>query len=417
MSSRTGQAILSRQPQLANDLSAIKMDLPEAARAYMETRNVQAVCSVPLNLRGGVAAAINLYRASAGPFQPEDVERLELAASRIPYLYNSLVNQVGLELLETVTKLIRSASPLPEESSEQAARAGLYDTLKRIVDLVAATFNALECSIYLEDPVRQPSLYRLEATEWPWVGHEQPEFYPKGRGLTGYCIDRQIPVRIFDLGRYQEDLPFIKSQYPDIKWSDPIDLKKAAKEFLKPVGELPPLSFMCAPIIGESRTLGVLRCSVTQTGPHYFDDRQVRFLCMVAERIGEWWSNHIRMKTAAFENKTLENTGPRGLTAQRARPRGTSKAGTQRAAHFRTRLEDRGGSQSPGSGSRCPFAQREYEGTLRRSDSRKPVGARELARDRGKKETAVSGKRRLRRSTRVPNRGTTGRARHRNEPL
>ena len=269
----------------------------------MEARNVQAVCSVPLNLRGGVAAAINLYRASAGPFQSEDIGRLEQAASRTPYLYNSLVNLVGLELLESVTKLIRSAIPLPEESGEPAVRASLQNTLDRIIELVAATFNSLECSIYLEDPLKQPFLYTLEATKWPWVGHEQPSSYCKGRSLTGYCIERQIPVRIFDLGRYQEDLAFIESQYPGIQWSNPIDLKRAAKEHLKPVGELPPLSFMCAPIVGESRTLGVLRCCATQTGPHYFDDRQVRFLCMAAERIGEWWSNHIRVKTAAFENR------------------------------------------------------------------------------------------------------------------
>jgi len=302
MSSRTGAAILLGQPQWANDIASINMGLPEAARAYMEARTVRAVCSAPLNLRGGAAAAISLYRTSAGPFRPEDIERLEQAASRIPYLYNSLVNHVGLDLLESVTKLTR-ASPLPEESGEQAVRASLHDTLSRIVDLVAATFNALECSIYLEDPLAQPFLYRLEATKWPWVGHQQPKSYSKGRGLAGYCIDCQVPVRIFDLGRYQEDLAFIKSQYPDIQWTDPIDLKKAAKEFLKPVGELPPLSFMCAPIIGESRSLGVLRCCVTRTGPHYFDDRQVRFLCMVAERIGEWWSNHIRIKAAAFENR------------------------------------------------------------------------------------------------------------------
>jgi len=302
MSSRMGRAILSRQPQLANDLTATNIGLPEAARAYMEARSVKAVCSVPLNLRSGVAAAISLYRASAGPFQPEDIERLGQAASRIPYLYNSLVNLVGLELLESVTKLIRSAIPLPEESGEPAVRASLQNTLDRVVELVAATFNSLECSIYLEDPSARPLLYRLEATRWPWVG-TQPSSYSEGRGLIGYCIERQIPVRIFDLGRYQEDLAFIESQYPGIQWSDPVDLKRAAREYLRLVGELPPLSFMCAPVIGESRTLGVLRCCATQTGPHYFDDRQVRFLCIVAERIGEWWSNHIRIKRAALENR------------------------------------------------------------------------------------------------------------------
>ena len=303
MSSRTGAAILLGQPQWANDIASINMGLPEAARAYMEARTVRAVCSAPLNLRGGAAAAISLYRTSAGPFLPEDIERLGRAASRIPYLYNSLVNQVGLELLETVTKLIRSASPLPEESGELVVKASLQNTLVRIVDLVAATFNSLECSIYLEDPLAQPLVYRLEATKWPWVGHMSQGFYSKGSGLTGYCIDRQVPVRIFDLGRYQEDFDFIRGQYPGIQWSDSINLKKAARELLKPVGELPPLSFMCAPIVGESRSLGVLRCCATQTGPHYFDDRQVRFLCMVAERIGEWWSNHIRIKAAAFENR------------------------------------------------------------------------------------------------------------------
>jgi signal transduction histidine kinase len=308
MSSRTGTAILREEPQFLNDLAPIQQELPAAARAYMEDRNVRAVCAVPVNLRGGITAAINLYRSRAEPFKQKDIERLEQVAARIPYLYNSLVNQVGLELLESVTRLIHSASPLPEGLSDQATRARLHDTLSRVVELVAATFNSLECAIYLEDPSTPLVSCRLEATKWPWVGFRQPQLYDKGHGLTGYCVDRQIPVRIFDLGRYGEDRAFIESQYPGVQWSDPIDLKKAAREFLRPVGELPPLSFMCAPIVGEGRSLGALRCCVTQTGPHYFDDRQVRFLGMVADRIGQLWANHLRLQRAARENsrwKTL----------------------------------------------------------------------------------------------------------------
>ena len=302
MSSKTGEAILSGEPRWAEDLTSIKDGLPDAARAYMESRTVGAVCSVPLNLRGGVAAAINVYRINARPFHPEDIERLVRVASRIPYLYDSVVNRVGLELLDTVTKVIRSAPP-PEGLSERESKDSLRVFLQKIVDLVAATFNAIECSIYLEDPLSQPGVYQLEATLWPWSGRQQPRSYSKGHGLTGYCIEHQVPVRIFDLDRYGEDLEFIRSQYPGIHWSDSTGLVSSAREFFAPVGELPPLSFMCAPIIGESRSLGALRCRVTRTGPHYFDDRQVRFLCMVAEQIGNHWADHVRIRQAALENQ------------------------------------------------------------------------------------------------------------------
>lgn len=309
MSSRTGTAILRREPQAVNDIEEAKRSLPEAARNYLDERHVQAACVVPINLRGGETAAIDLYRTRPQPFREEEIEHLKELGSRIlPYLYNSLVNHVGLELLHRVTHLIRSAGPIPADRTQKGARIRFQETLRGIVDLVADTFNSLECSIYLEDQFIEPLVYRLEATRWPWVGRKQPEAYPRGHGLTGYCIERQTPVRIFDLGRYQEDLAFIQQQYPGIQWTDPVDLKGAVREALSLHGELPPLSFMCAPIIWESRSLGALRCCVTQTGPHYFDDRQVRFLCLVAEQVGEWWGNHIGMKRGNLENsrwKTL----------------------------------------------------------------------------------------------------------------
>ena len=304
MSSRTGTAILEGAPQWANakDFDGIKEALPEAAGAYLEARNVQAACSVAFNLRGGVDAALNLYRSNPRPFRKQDAHYLSEVASRVPYLYHSLVDRVGLESLNSVTQLIRSAGPVPDELADESARKTFLDVLNRIVELVAATFDSLECSIYLEDPLLEPGSYRLEATKWPWIGHRQPQTYRKGYGLTGYCIEHQIPVRIFDLGRYDEDLAFVNEQYPGIKWSDPIDLRRCATELLKPKGELPPLSFMCAPIILDSRSLGSLRCAVTRTGPYYFDDRQVRFLCMVADQVAEWWGGYLSIRKARIES-------------------------------------------------------------------------------------------------------------------
>jgi len=303
MRSHTGQAILHRQTVNVTDLAATPA--PAEDQEFIRRCGIRVFCSTPIELRGR-KAAINLYRRRNEPFQQDELQQLELIAGLVPYWYDSLVNRVGFELLETVGTILQHTDPPPADLSlHSGSRKQLKEPLKVIVAVVAQTFNCLECSVYLEDPIQQPGVYQLMATQWPWGDRAQPQNYRKGQGATGYTVQHRRSVRIFDLGRYDEDRDFIQSEYLGLEWSRPIDLCGAAKEVLppSPLNQLPPLSFMCAPILFNDQPVGMLRCCVTKTGPHYFDDRQLHFLCSVANQLGDWWGNRVDILRAEEENQ------------------------------------------------------------------------------------------------------------------
>jgi signal transduction histidine kinase len=88
----------------------------------------------------------------------------------------------------------------------------------------------------------------------------------------------------------------------------PFDIKEAAREMLpkRKDDRLPPLSFLAAPILHDRQVLGVLRCCVAKSAPHYFNKRQLELLCLVADHIGGWCGEYFRLKRAHEKRQWLQ---------------------------------------------------------------------------------------------------------------
>jgi len=313
----TWQAITSGKRKEVPDTEASPVG-DKADRQFISRKGIRACCSAPISLRKTDApdAAIAVYWTKPRRLSPADLGLVSDLAGLIPHLYSSLVNHVGFDLLQKIDVIISGARQPAAPWASAGQVEALKKTLDQIINLVAETFNASEAAIYLEDPIHSPGEFRLWALKWPWgPGRKPPESYAPMHGATGYVIGRQRSVRIFDLGRYEEDLEIIHREYPGLKWSDPIGLRTAAREVLleNRDGELPPLSFMCAPIINQNKILGAIRCCATKTGPHFFDDRQVQVLQFVADQLGDWWGDYIRITRESEENARWVAVG-RGIS-------------------------------------------------------------------------------------------------------
>ena len=311
-SSETWQAIQTGE---ARFLPAIS-DYPEPDPAdleYLKRMGYQAGCALPISLRrvDRSDAAVNFYWRQVHPLDQPEQEKLRQLASIIPDLYASLVDHAGFDILKQVSeqllKVGRTIGPLSEGQSLRTCKAVLTNVVRK----VARAFNAVEATIYLNNPTNVTETCELMALKWGWSKqHQPPTSYLPGDGLTGYSISHGVPVRVFDLGRWQQDLSFIQEEYPGIEWSKPIRIEEAARQKFE-LGErdvLPPLSFMSVPISYEGKGVGAIRCCTTRTGPHFYDDRQVQVLQLVADQIGAWWGNLIAFTRADAEThvwKTL----------------------------------------------------------------------------------------------------------------
>lgn len=304
MRSVTGQAILSRRTQRVDDVATHPVVQENPNQAFFERTGIQTFCSVPIALHGSSKTAINIYRSERRPFLDSDLARIEPLAALVPSLYSNLRDRVGFNLIRRVSEVLAGAEFWLSPRLEHDFNRLIADAGYSIVAEVATTFDCLETSLFLEDRIDEPGQYRLVATTW------REEFkkgvYQKGEGATGWVLAQNRSVRMYDLNRYEEEDPAIQIRYPGLRWSDSLEIVGAARRalLLSPEEPLPPLSYMCAPIATGERVLGAVRCSVTKKGPHYFDDRQVEFLQLVAGHISQWWDNWLNWREAKEENQS-----------------------------------------------------------------------------------------------------------------
>lgn len=286
------------------------------ADPFLSKVGIKVMCSVPISFRDGARGALNLYRNVNDPFSESEVTQMERLAALVPPLYQAIRDEVSLGLITKVDELLRAAETRSEidplinkdlsiKRDEKAVREEVsQEVLNTICELVAGTFQCIETSIVLEDRFKSPGVYKLMSTTWKGP-IKKPSYRKEDRGLTAWVLKHAKPVRLFDLAHFERDEAMIRSEYPDISWTDSLNLMQADSNLQQRESqdELTPLSFMAVPIHHGKRVYGVIRCSVANRGPHYFADRDLVLLDLVASQISRFWSYWIsRLEWKALVN-------------------------------------------------------------------------------------------------------------------
>src|SRR5207248_1356749 len=105
-----------------------------------------------------------------------------------------------------------------------------------------------------------PGTFDLMTTTWRGPFRKKTYQRNSRQGLTGWVLNHSTPVRIFDLAHFEQDKKVIHKEYPGIAWKDSLKFKSRVHSFLRlnPDEELPPLSFMAAPILMGEKVIGVI---------------------------------------------------------------------------------------------------------------------------------------------------------------
>jgi signal transduction histidine kinase len=252
----------------------------------LRAKGVKHFCSFPISLDGRREAAVNLYRHIDQPFTEAEADRIEQLVGVIPRLFNPLHDAVHLRLVQDVDRMLR-------EGGMKAVPAAL--------DRIADSFGALECSVYLEDPLLAPGVYSLYKQIWPWSWQAITKYTVENTGMTSYVIRNQRTIRFLDLSNFDEEVKIWG--YEGVAFPNEKRLRDAAHRVL---GSRRPLSFVCAPIKYGGAVIGAIRLCVTHAGPHLYDDGHVRTIEQIADQIGERWGTQINARRAAEEQALFQ---------------------------------------------------------------------------------------------------------------
>lgn len=300
-SSVTGRAILKNQPSNLI-LDKLKIKFP-----FIEEYELGPICTIPLTFLDGNLGAVNiLRRRSQNRFSSIEYQSFNKFASMIPALYQAIQDKVSLEVLRDVDEILHGTEPnspindiLPIDDMQQI--------LHRVCKRVASTFHSLEVSVFLEDPDKTNGIYKWQAGTWDDVPTKRYTEKTR-RTLTGWCIRHTKSVNIIDLNHFKDDMHIIQQEYPNIKWSDS---NKYIDQVRKSLGldesqSLPPLSFMCAPVMVADKLFGIIRCFTATSGPYYYAKRELNLLELIAGQISHFWSAWLHRKQIVDENKNWE---------------------------------------------------------------------------------------------------------------
>jgi GAF domain-containing protein len=290
----TGQAVAKEQIINVKDISKDKV-YPDP---FLQETGITSFCSVPIRFRQEAReegpkrtrGAINVYRNKGDAFTAAEVVQVKQLADLVPALYEATRDKVSLDVMRTLLNDIMHDTELKADDTP-ISKGQMKGVIQRICDLITNTFQCIETTIFLEDRLELPGVYELMGTTWPEDLGDRKHYKDSLRGLTEWVLGHAKPVTIFNLAHFNPDDDATQREYPGISWNDSLKIKESVMRFraLKDESELPPLSFMAAPIVRDGEIYGVIRCSVAKESPYYFADLALNLLELIAAQISHYW--------------------------------------------------------------------------------------------------------------------------------
>jgi len=298
----TGQAVLAGKTASVEDAKIdprVDFSLP-----FFKRTGIRSFCAIPIPCPDDRKGSLDLYRLPPGGFAPDELDIARRMADLVPGLFQAIRDRVSFGVLRELDLHLQEAE---QRIAAEAGDAAVNEALQRACVLVGDAFRSLETSLVLEDRLRTPNRYDVVATTFSQ--HVSKKSYVAGEpGLTPWVLEHQRPVDVFDLACFEQDRPILDARYPDITWSDRDHvLDIMAKRFDLPIDDLPPVSFICVPVTVGERLLGALRCCAALRAPHYYAERDVELLKLLATRIGQFWDSSQRQREIAEKIASLRS--------------------------------------------------------------------------------------------------------------
>jgi signal transduction histidine kinase len=301
--SKTGEALRRQKPLIEPDLPTNGGRFSD--HPFLKKCGITQMVCVPMTYRRHDGRpkiqSLNLYRKKNQPaFGIADSERLEYNALLVNSILDSLEDSRAVRILLEIDSLLLSDVG---ESGEGPLQASLV-RFEKCCSLLARLLNCCEVSLFLSRQRDGDEFMR------PVTTLKFPLGPISEKGLTRWVLKNRKGIRILDLTKFAQDRAEIQREYDNsVEWTDTGNVRAFAKAELgiKADTELPPLSFMAAPVLADNNRYGVIRCSVRRSGPSYFSDRDLKLLTAVATRLGLTWRDALLQDALHTDRVTWEH--------------------------------------------------------------------------------------------------------------
>jgi GAF domain-containing protein len=277
---------------------------------YLRRLGVKTLASVPIIFTDGTrSGAITVYRKTPDPFTEVELRTIEQLSLLVPALYQTVRVKLIFSLTRRVDEILSKTkfATHDRELTSKLGKAEVEKALRKVCSAVSDAFTCIETSIFLEDPSGVPGDFELKATTWSQPV-ERSTYRKHEKGLTSWVLTHSKPVKIFDLANFERDSAAIRKEYRGLVWTDSLDFKSIVRKSLKLAksDDVPPLSFMAAPIVTSGKVMGVIRCCTAKKGPYYLAAADLNLLELIATRISQYWSDCLTEIETQEENRTWQ---------------------------------------------------------------------------------------------------------------
>ena len=310
LKSVTGRAILRNEPEYVPDYE--DHELIDPREDFWKVTGTRAFITVPIEYPGELPGALAVYKKAKNSFTPDERNFIVERARFVPDLYRTILDRLLSTLIDTVSRRLQVAETRPP--GVQLPQRTVIEALETICKEVGEMFHSMETSIFLEDRLKAPTVVRRYATTFEPFGNTGPykkvdpnkEAVPVG--LSSWVLAHGRSVQIFDLASWEQDEKQIQKKYPGIAWNDPVGASMlAARELNVEENELPPLSYMAAPLTIGDRVLGVIRCCAAREAPYYYSENEAALLDRVAALISRFWHGWISRQASHEQIESLRD--------------------------------------------------------------------------------------------------------------
>lgn len=328
----TGETIRHRGLWNCPDIRSARAAMGLGTTDFLSQIDCNVLLSARVRFHDGKHGALNLYRKDGeAPYSDGEAKRFWALSRALPDLHQAVHDKVSYRLISDVSSLLGRAVEQDarlQEVAGDAAGDALRELLDRVCRRIAEALHGLEVSIVL--PGVQPGAFDVTGTNWPHPMAKRRYARDRGDGITGWVLDRDEPVMIFDLSHFQQHASWIERRYPGLTWDDPLGILKVVRQAAFPGEQAGALSYMACPIRTLGVVIGVLRCTAGRVGhsglgPHYFAERDLQLLRVLATQVGQFWSsldnaNSLRRETR-FWRKLSDAVGLLNAQVERAAER------------------------------------------------------------------------------------------------
>jgi signal transduction histidine kinase len=293
----TGLAIRTHEQVVVRD---VKTEVPKPDQ-FLVDAGICTFCSTAITFSDGSRGALNLYRNKPQPFGASTLKKTAGIAAEVALAYDITRDRLRASVLSLMMDVERERrAKQTDQYLSPVERA--KPVTQQVCTALQQALNCLEVSVFLEDPAMAKGQYDVVATTWHDTAETWSYRASNDDGATGWSLaNPRERVRLFELA---EANPASHPKFKGMRWRDALKLQDKLAEILQvPDGQqLPPMSFMTAPMMTQDgRVVGIIRCAVG-LGPKYFSDYDHRMLEIIASHLGSFWSEVLAARDQrAFE--------------------------------------------------------------------------------------------------------------------